>query len=90
MPPGREPIADGPQIGAIVAALDGPLPVLYNAPDRPRDPYDVIILAFTFDGRDYIGLEYDRAAGTLTNRADPYNPFSVPVPPGFARLLGLE
>ncbi len=87
--PGREPITDGPHIDAIVAALDAPLPVL--AAEHPRDPYEVVVLAFfTPAGQDSVGLEYDRAAGTLTGRADPYNPFNVPAPPGFARLLGLE
>ncbi len=42
--PGREPITDGPHIDAIVAALDAPLPVL--AAEHPRDPYEVVVLAF--------------------------------------------
>lgn len=86
----RAVITDGASLGAIVAALDRMLPVSEDQPDRPADPHGVVVLAFTFAGRDYIGLEYDRIAGTLTSRADPYNPFSVPAPPDFAQLLGLQ
>ncbi len=98
IPPERAAITDPARVAAIVATLDGPLPARAGVPDPPRtqeEQRDQVLVYFrptdapTAAGPATI-LEYRRAAGTLTDRTDPANPYSVPAPPGFARLLGLE
>ncbi len=84
-------IADPARVQAIVAALDTPLPAV-AAPPVPRtqqDYADLVIVGFTLPGGKNVPFEYNRTAGTLTNRVDYANPVVVAAPPDFARTLGL-
>ncbi len=88
VPPASAGVDDPARVRAIVAALDTPLPVV-AAPPATRDSKDIAIVFFGFPGRRSIPFEYNRTAGTLTNRDDWANPVVVAAPPDFARTLGL-
>ncbi len=98
IPPGRDTVTDPAQIAALVGTLDRPLTVLPGVPDAPRsgpEQHDQIIIYFRsaedpFDNGSAVILEYRRAAGTLTDRTDPAQPYTVPAPAEFVQRLGLE
>lgn len=98
IPPGRDTVTDPARIAALVGTLDRPLTVLPGVPDSPQsepEQHDQIIIYFRsaedpFDNGPTVILEYRRAAGTLTDRTDPAQPYTVPAPPEFVQRLGLE
>lgn len=92
-PRNRYPIVATDRVAAIVAALDQPLAVaaiLPQKPPPPDDPRTLVNISFQSGMNSLLALEYDTVSGMLYARDNYARRFSLPAPPDFARLLGLE
>ncbi len=94
VPEARREIAEPDRIGAIVASLDHPLPVTEVTPPGPNTQPDyrriITVIFRSGEGKNLVALDYDREAGTLIDRSNYAHAISVPAPPDFARMLGLD
>ncbi len=93
MLPGPVTDIDGERLTAIVVALAKPRPVVAGRLDPLRmeqEERGVVFVIFKLADGQSAALEYRRTRGTLTSYADRTSPLTVPAPPDFARLLGLD